>query len=52
MNQDHEKIVRFDIWCERCKHFQEDEDNDACYECLHEPMNFESTKPVKFDPVK
>lgn len=44
---DHEKEVRFDKWCESCEHKDESEfDGDsACYDCLYEPSNIDSTKP-------
>ena len=49
MNSNHEKIVKFDWWCIRCKHFEKDESEDPCYDCLADPTNFESTKPIKFE---
>jgi len=52
MNQDHEKIVRFDIWCKKCKYKDLVEEDDPCFDCLLETVNFESTKPVKFEEQK
>lgn len=49
MNSNHEKLVRFDIWCPKCKHFNKQEEDDPCVDCLLESANFESTKPVKFE---
>lgn len=52
MNRDHEKIVRFDIWCKKCKFKDKSEEDDPCFDCLAETVNFESTKPVKFEEKK
>lgn len=43
-----EKIVRFDIWCPICKHFDKLEEEIPCCECLNEPGNIDTHKPVKF----
>ena len=44
--------VRFDQWCSKCKYSDITEDNmnpkDPCWDCLHEPMNVDSHKPVNF----
>ena len=40
--------VRFDIWCEKCKHHEEYECDDPCNECLAQGWNENSTKPVHF----
>lgn len=48
MNNDHEKIVRFDIWCPKCSHWLVDEEDMPCAECMCSTVNYESTKPVKF----
>lgn len=46
-----EKIVRFDIWCQHCKHYQDDESdpNSKCWDCLDEPVNIDSKKPLYFE---
>lgn len=41
-------IVRFDEWCKTCKYFKEDESTDICNECLNEPFNEDSKKPVNW----
>lgn len=43
------KEVRFDIWCQQCKHFNKLENEEPCYECLVEPANVDSTRPVNFE---
>jgi len=40
------KEVRFDIWCQTCKHRGTVETDDPCNECLGCPFNEDSTKPV------
>jgi hypothetical protein len=42
------KEVRFDIYCEKCKHKDLPENEDPCWDCLTEPVNESSKKPVYF----
>lgn len=46
------KEVRFDLWCSKCERADVDENsmnpNDTCWDCLHEPMNIDSHKPLFF----
>lgn len=43
------KEVRFDIYCPKCKHYEKSEKEDPCYQCLDNPMNEHSNKPVYYD---
>lgn len=45
-----EKIVKFDDWCDSCKYCEADPDKDdnPCNECLTEPVNIDSHKPVRW----
>ena len=43
------KEVRFDLWCKKCKHRMKKENKDPCWECLDEPMNENSHKPLYFE---
>lgn len=43
-----EKLVQYDKFCEKCKHFKTDEVDEPCDECLAEPTNDDSHKPVYF----
>lgn len=45
------KIVNFE-WCNKCKHKDKKEIEDPCYECLDEPANVNSRKPVYFEEAK
>lgn len=47
------KIVRFEN-CRNCIHFEQDEYDDPCYECLLNPVKYASEKPLYFeqDPKK
>lgn len=49
MNQDGYKEVYFDQYCKTCKHFEKKEEEDPCYECLGEPINAYSHKPVYWE---
>ena len=43
-----EKEVRFDLYCKTCAHYQEDESEDICNECLTRPVNENSVKPINW----
>lgn len=45
------KEVFFDVYCPTCKHKAENEDdpNSACFDCLEEPANQDSHKPVNWE---
>lgn len=43
------KIVYFGEYCKTCKHKEVKEEDDPCYDCLHEPVNLNSHKPVKYE---
>lgn len=47
------KIVSFEE-CRRCTHWELDEYDDPCYECLQNPTNYASRRPLYFeeDPSK
>lgn len=49
MNSNNEKIVSFRYWCPLCKYATVPETEDPCNECMHDPVNLNSTKPVKFE---
>lgn len=40
--------VRFDEYCKKCTHSEKREDEDPCWECLENPVNEHSRKPVYF----
>lgn len=44
-----EKIVEFEKYCLNCKHEALSESEDPCFECLANPVNAYSHKPVKFE---
>lgn len=44
-----DKEVRFDMYCPRCKHSELPEWEDPCDECLENPSNEYSHKPVYFE---
>lgn len=49
MNQEtHEKFVDFETYCEICKNKDLSATSEPCSECLSNPVNFESSKPVNF----
>lgn len=43
------KIVEFEKYCPTCKYYELDENEDPCYECLAEPANIDSHKPIKYE---
>lgn len=42
------KEVHFCFYCPKCEYFEKQEDEDPCFECLANPVNIDSHKPVKF----
>lgn len=44
--------VRFDIYCPKCKHSEDSEELDPCDECLAQPWNYNSQKPINFKQDK
>ena len=36
-------------YCEKCKHYEVEDVKDPCNDCLDEPVNLHSTKPVYFE---
>lgn len=44
------KEVYFHMFCKKCKHWVEnDEQKQPCFECLEEPVNLHSHRPVRFE---
>ena len=41
--------VDFEKYCKSCKYKDLDEVKDPCNECLDEPCNLNSCKPVKYE---
>ena len=46
---EHYKEVRFDKYCNQCKHRKLQGNEEPCSLCLAEPVNYETEKPVKFE---
>lgn len=44
----YEKEVYFGEWCAKCENFRRPENEDPCWDCLENPMNIESHKPLYF----
>ena len=42
--------VRFDIYCKQCKYAQHSEEIDPCDECLAQPYNENTQKPINYIP--
>lgn len=42
------KEVHFDQYCKTCKYHGVPEEQDPCDECLKEPANLYSHKPVRY----
>ena len=43
------KEVHFDQYCKKCKHKKLDEGEEPCNECLSNPYNEYSHKPVRYE---
>lgn len=43
------KEVYYGDYCPTCKHKDKKENEEPCYECLDNPTNLYSHKPVKYE---
>ena len=43
-----DKIVDFEKYCKTCEHKNVEEKFDPCHECLNNPVNTHSKKPVNY----
>lgn len=52
MNQT--KFVDFHEYCSKCKYKEDSEDdvNSPCFDCLDEPVNTDSKKPIYFESAE
>lgn len=49
MDQQTYKEVYFHEYCKKCKHEKVKDTEEPCSECLGEPLNWNSHKPVKYE---
>ena len=47
--QPHDKEVYFNQYCKTCKHKDVEDVKDPCNECLDNPVNLGSHKPVNWE---
>lgn len=43
------KIVDFEKYCKDCKHYDKGENEDPCWDCLCNTVNWASHKPTKYE---
>lgn len=43
------KEVYYCDYCKTCSHKNEPEDSDTCNDCLNQPYNIDSHKPVNYN---
>lgn len=43
-----EKIVDFGKYCPKCEYYISEDYKDPCHECLNNPTNVYSQKPINF----
>ena len=46
------KLVDFKKYCETCKHKGKKEIEDPCNDCLDQPANINSMKPINYEEDK
>lgn len=44
-----EHEVDFWKYCKTCRHLETEESEEPCCDCLEEPVNIDSRKPVKYE---
>ncbi len=52
MNDNDVKEVFFGGYCEKCKYWMMSDNEEPCSECLEEPCNVNTHKPVKFEEAR
>lgn len=48
MDQQAYKEVYFDEYCKKCEHIKLADTEEPCNECLNEPLNWNTHRPVKY----
>lgn len=43
------KEVYYDPYCSKCEHMKKTEEEEPCAECLNNPVNEWTHRPVKFE---
>lgn len=43
------KEVDFELYCHKCKHYEKKEEEEPCCECLDNPSNEDSCRPVCYE---
>ena len=51
MTQIDTKEIAFDEYCKKCKFKDLSESEDPCWDCLENPMGYNTRKPIKFKPA-
>ena len=46
------KEVLYYVYCKKCKYASKSEAEDPCWDCLNQPVNTDSHKPVYFEENK
>ena len=46
--ENQQKEVYYDQYCYKCKFKNTEETEDPCNDCMNQPYNFDSHKPVNF----
>lgn len=52
MNLSMEKIVEFELYCSKCKHYNSSDADDPCDYCLSVPARENSRRPIKYEENK
>lgn len=47
-----EKIVEFELYCSKCKHYDSSDADDPCDYCLSIPARENSRRPIKYEENK
>ena len=47
-----EKIVEFELYCSKCKHYNSSDADDPCDYCLSIPARENSRRPIKYEENK
>ena len=47
-----QKIANFGEWCKKCKYYKKAEEDDPCWDCLSDSVNWGTHNPTHYEEGK
>ena len=51
MESNHYMFVDFTM-CKTCRHYKQNENGESCCECLDQPFNLNTKRPINWEEIK